>query len=1043
MTDRHFPIVGIGASAGGVKALEGFFRGLPADTGMAFVIVMHMAPDRESALPEILERFSAIPVASAENGVAVTPGHVYVCPPGHFATVTDNRLRLAPLEPALHRFPIDLFLTSLAENSRDAAIGILLSGGGSDGTSGIRAIKEHGGLTLAQGRDGSGPQQSAMPEAAIHAGVVDLVLTTEQMGPRLAEIARSFHPADAPADAPAAADIAAADDGRTPQVLQQVSRILLKQLGHDFSGYKPRTFMRRVQRRMKVLQLADAGAYVERLRSDPEEVSLLFRDLLIGVSSFFRDSSAFEALAQQVIPRLFEGKGANDTLRIWVPGCATGEEAYSIAILLREHMDTIGTVPKVQIFATDIDEGALVFARVGRYQPSVLANVSTERLQRFFTGEEAGYTIGKDLREMCIFSSHNVLRDPPFSRLDLVSCRNLLIYFGAEFQARVLAVFHFALKPSGFLFLGAEENVSHHPDLFATLDRKQRIFQRRDQVAASLHLAPFTRHDHPDSALLEGKSEAGRVLTNLRDAVQARVMERFAPAHVVVNRDGDVLYYAAHTGKYLEAAPGLPNRQVLAMARKGLRLDLHSALREAVETRRKATRSNLAFNVDGRVQTINLVVEPFGDSEQDPLFLVLFQDVGEPVVPGAGEAAGAAGNDTAEQLEQELRQTRDRLQATIEEYETAVEELKSSNEEMQSINEELQSANEELETSREELQSVNEELSTVNAELGDKVELLDRANADLRNVYESTQLAIVFLDRQLVIRSFTPAATDIFKLISSDQGRPLTDIVNNLRENGDIGGDILTVFEHGEPIERRVHHVNGHTHYFMRVLPYRTGKAAIEGAIVVFVDVTRLVEAEMQQRRLLVELNSRVNGILGVILNFAEEAAAHDEAGVQSSESLLGRVRSMAMCYELLARADWGEVALRDILTGEFEKYRSRDSQRIFLDGPHISFKAPSVLALGMAFHELASNAANHGALSHAKGRVTVTWEVTEEMGGALRLEWREQSGERLRKARQAGFGSQIIDHEIRTTLGGAVTIDDQSSGLIANILIPLDAPLQ
>jgi two-component system CheB/CheR fusion protein len=839
--DDHFPIVGIGASAGGLKALESLFAHLPTDTGMAFVIVTRLAPGRESILPAILSRFTQMTVFTAVDGAAIEANRVYVCPPDRVLTVKHRKLHLGAVNPELHRYPIDQFMVSLAEDCGEAAVGILLSGGGSDGTLGIKAIKDHGGLTIAQGRDGSPPPQSAMPDAALAAGVVDLVLSVDAMGPRLAEYARSFVPMQAEAAAAESQETSA-----PPNVLKIISDILLNRLGHDFSSYKPKTFMRRVRRRMQVLQLEDVDDYVARLRANGEEVALLFRDLLIGVTSFFRDPSAFSALEEQVVPRLFEGKGANDAVRVWVPGCATGEEAYSIAILLREWMDAHHALPKVKIFATDIDEAAMLYARNARYQSTALANVSAERLQRFFIRDDIGYTVRKDIREMCVFSTHNLLRDPPFSRLDLVSCRNLLIYLGGEAQAYVLPILHFALKPGGFLFLGTSENVSQHPDLFAAIDKKQRIFQRRELLTGPVTLPPFMRHNQGSIAGLDRKAVS--TSASLAAMVGMRVMERYAPAHVVVNREGDVLYYSARTGKYLEPAAGVPNRQLLAMARKGLRLDLRAALREAMETRRPVERARLNVNLDNGAQLINLTVEPLGDGDQEPLFLVLFQDVPEPATGGETAAPTDKESQVVERLEQELRDTRDRLRLTIEEYETAVEELKSSNEELQSINEELQSTNEELETSKEELQSVNEELNTVNAELNAKVEELDRVNADLRNVFEATQVAIVFLDRNLVIRSFTPAATAIFNLISTDRGRPLTDIVSNIAELGDLRRDIQTVFERGSLVERRVSHKDGRRHYLMRILPYRTDKTAVEGALVTFVDIIRVVEVEQGQR---------------------------------------------------------------------------------------------------------------------------------------------------------------------------------------------------
>jgi two-component system CheB/CheR fusion protein len=594
---------------------------------------------------------------------------------------------------------------------------------------------------------------------------------------------------------------------------------------------------------MDVHQLPSLDAYVTRLREDSGEVTSLFHDLLIGVTGFFRDPDAFEALAREVIPRIFERLGAGETVRIWVPACSTGEEVYSIVILLREHLDTLKAAPAIQVFATDIDETALAISRMGRYPAQLLEGVSPERLRRFFVRDGATCTVAKELRDNCVFSLHSVIRDPPFSRLDLISCRNLLIYLGPEFQSRVFPIFHFALKPQGFLFLGNSESIGNHAELFAPVDKKQRVFQRREHAVSPLQLAPFGGPVTPGRGIAELQRDFGPAATTLRRTVEARLTERFAPAHVVVNRDGDIVHYSTRTGKYLEPPAGAPNRQLITMARKGLRLELRAALHEAVETQRTAERKNIAIEIDDRTQVIDLVIDPIVDPKNEPLFLVLFRDVGIPAAPSNTDGrAGGEGDARFEQIEQELRDVRERLQATIEEYETGVEELKSSNEELQTVNEELQSSNEELETAKEELQSLNEEMHTVNSELTVKIEELDRANSDLRNIFASTQIAVIFLDANLVIRTFTPAATEIFNLISTDRGRPLSDIASKLAD-GDLHRDIRRVFERGEIIERNVRTSEGSTQYLMRILPYRTKKDVIEGILVTFVDVTVIAKS--------------------------------------------------------------------------------------------------------------------------------------------------------------------------------------------------------
>lgn len=468
MNAQSFPVVGVGSSAGGVEALRILFETMPADTGMAFVLVSHMARGHESALPEILSRHTRMAVRIAADGAVVEPDHVYVCPPDHLLTIEGGKLYLAARNSDQLHKPIDVFLSALAEERGESAIGVVLSGGGSDGALGIKAIKERGGLTLAQGTDGSGPRQSSMPETAIATGFVDLTLPVDAMAGRLAEFARSHHATEQVVtdEAEPHGDEDAAEARRT------IAHILHSQIGHDFSGYKEKTFMRRVRRRMQIVQLDSLAGYLERLRQEPREVTLLFRDLLIGVTTFFRDKDAFEALEQLVIPKLFEDMGAADTVRLWVPGCATGEEVYSIAILVREHLDKLRNVPKVQIFATDIDDAALALARAGRYPQALMEGITPARLDRFFSHNDGTFAVGKQIRDLCIFSAHSVIRDPPFSRIDLISCRNLLIYLGPEFQSRVIPTFHFALKPGGYLFLGTSENIGQFSDLFQRVDKK-------------------------------------------------------------------------------------------------------------------------------------------------------------------------------------------------------------------------------------------------------------------------------------------------------------------------------------------------------------------------------------------------------------------------------------------------------------------------------------------------------------------------------------------------------------------------------------------
>ena len=597
---------------------------------------------------------------------------------------------------------------------------------------------------------------------------------------------------------------------------------------------------------------------------------LLFRDLLIKVTSFFRDAEAFEALASLVIPRLFEGRGASDAVRIWAPGCATGEEVYSIAILLREYMTTLRAPPRVTIFATDIDEPALAVARAGRYPELLLEGVSPERRARFFTSDGHMRVIAKDVRDLCVFSSHSVLRDPPFSRMDLVSCRNLLIYLGAEAQRQVVPILHYALQPRGYLFLGMSESIGRFTDKFTSVDKKRCIYQARGVGAPvrmplffnGLQSPAFSSHVSDRRAPIGGSA--------FRQDLEARVAEKFGPPYVVVNTDGDIVYFSSRTGKYLENPPGAPSQQLLTAARRDLRLDLRGMLREAIETRRSVSRGDLV--IDGEDETVSLTVEPY-DQGETPLYLVVFN----PGRPSAPPVAVRSSGDTS-LLESELRDTRERLQGTIEEYETALEQLKSANEELISLNEEMQSSNEELESSKEELQSLNEELQTVNHELYAKIEDLDRANADLSNLFESSRIATIFLGRDLVIRSFTPDVARLFNIIASDKGRPLSDLAQKF-DYPDLQADIRQVLETGVPVERRVHESRFDAPYYLaRLTPYRSATQNIEGVVATFIDITNLAKSEARQRTLVAELNHRVKNVLSVVIAIAQQTRARPSA---------------------------------------------------------------------------------------------------------------------------------------------------------------------
>ncbi|MBY0330970.1 MAG: PAS domain-containing protein [Acetobacteraceae bacterium] len=1037
--DQPLIVVGIGASAGGVEALQALFRAMPEPpAAMAFVVVTHLGAGHESALPAILGDCTDMPIHAARDGDAVAPGHAYVLPHDAVITIADGRLVLRPQAEGQprERQPIDVFLASLALDQRERAVGIVLSGTGSDGTLGLKAIKEQAGLTIAQGSNAAGPRYPEMPASAVAGGAVDLVLMVEDMPARLAELTAG---PGAAARTPAAVF---ADSAREA-ARAAICAILRVRVGHDFAGYKAPTFFRRVQRRAQVLRLPHLHAYVAHLQSSPEEAGLLFRDLLIGVTGFFRDADAFAALAERVIPALFDGRGPGETVRVWVPGCATGEEAYTLAILLRERMDAVPGGPRAQIFATDIDETALGVARRGRYPAAMLSHVGAGRLAHFFVADGESYAVSKVLRELCVFSAHSVIRDPPFSRMDLVSCRNLLIYFGGTLQDAALPLFHYALRPGGVLFLGVAETIARHADLFTAVDKAHHIYRRREHGPAGEVPMP-AQYDSRDGMRAPAVSPAPRVAharsgAELRQATDACILDQFAPAHVVVNRDGDVVHQSPHLGRYLEPSAGTPSRQLLLMARRGLRLDLRVAMREAMETRRRVVRPRVDVEFDDRRQAISLTVTPLpGREGAEPLFVVVFSDLGPPVAMPEAMATGGQpqADDAFAQLERDLRDLRERLQTANEEYETATEQLKSANEEMVSVNEELQSTNEELETSKEELQSVNEELRTANLELTTKIDELDRANSDLRNLFDTTQIATLFLDRNLLIRSFTPAMTAVVNLVPADRGRAVTAFASTL-DAVDLPREMRKVLDRHAPVEQRVAARGGTAHYLMRLLPYRTTEGEVDGVVATFIDVTRVVEGEVLGT-LVDELNHRVRNMLAIVQAVAASTIRRVTSLDQFATVFAGRIRALAQAHELIAQHGWSDVELRALIDRELAPYAGR-AGRLVLDGPPLRITPKAALALGMVLHEMATNAMKYGALSAEGGRVAVSWNM-EGTGTAaqLVLRWIEEGGPPPSATTdRRGFGSELIERQLRHDLHGSITIDLAASGLRAVLTLP------
>jgi len=836
-----FPIVGIGASAGGLGAFETFFSGMPAtsDPGMAFVLVQHLAPDHKSILTELIRRYTRMQVFEVEDGMRVLPNCAYIIPPNCDMAFINGTLQLMePSAPRGQRMPINFFFRSLAHDQHERAICVVLSGSGSDGTLGLRAIKSEGGMVMVQSP--STTEYDGMPRSAIATGLVDFELPPAEMP---AQIINYVNHAFSRPLQPAAAS-------RAASALNKIFILLRNQIGHDFSLYKPSTINRRIERRMAVHQIDTIGRYVSYLQQTRAEVDALFRDLLINVTSFFRDPEAFKVLEDQVIPRLLAGKPPGGVLRVWSVGGSTGEEAYSIAILIAEQIEVLKQSYTVQIFVTDIDSEAIALARAGRYPAAIAADISPERLSRFFTSENNGntYRIHKSIRDMLIFSEQNVIKDPPFSKLDLISCRNLLIYLSGELQKKIFPVFYYALNPGAFLFLGTSETVGETMEMFDPLDRKTKIYQRKPDFSGSSGIA-LARLLPAMPALQGAYLRAGaKALTaegcSLRDLTEQALLKQSAAVGILINGYGDILYIHGRSGMFLEPPPGEAGiSNVLKMAREGLRHELAAALKSVARTGEVVQSMGLSVKTNGDYNPVNMtlcpVIPPAAEGADVLWYLVILEKMVSPSLSG-GSLVPADKGVIDDGRHESLAALKRQLRAKDAYLQTANEELETSNEEMQSVNEELQSTNEELETSKEELQSLNEELATVNTELQIKVADLSRINNDMNNLVAGTGIATVFVDYGLRLLRFTSAATRIINLIPSDVGRPVSHIVSNLVGYDSLAIDAKAVLDTLVPKEIEVQNVDGRW-FMLRILPYRTTDHVIEGAVITFVDITEIV----------------------------------------------------------------------------------------------------------------------------------------------------------------------------------------------------------
>jgi two-component system CheB/CheR fusion protein len=845
--NRSFSIVGIGASAGGLEALEVFFKQTPADSGLAFVVVQHLDPTHSDMLVELLQRHTVMPVVRIHDGMVVMPDQVHVIPPNRDLSILHGVLYLLEHSAAIGpRLPIDFFFRSLAEDWRERSVGVILSGMGTDGTLGLRTIKQRCGAVFVQ--DPKSAKFDSMIQSAIHEGLADVVAPVEALPGRILEYVRHASFSD---PAPADQESGNGDAGGMEKVLI----LLRRQTGHDFSVYKRSTLWRRIERRMNLHHFSVVRDYVRYLRENPQELELLFKEMLIGVTEFFRDPVVWDRLRDEVIPELVRALPDGGVLRAWVAGCSTGEEAYSLAIVFREAVIALNPPNRIslQVFATDLDKDAIDRARTGVYPAGIIKDVSEERLSRFFAREDSGcYRVCKEIREMVVFAQQNMVSDAPFTKLDILTCRNLLIYFCADLQKKLLPLFHYCLNPGGVLILGNAETIGQATDLFAALGGKERLY-RRLETSAPLERMHFpVAFSHVSGRVLSGDAPGlsqGAPVPDLQLLANDFLLRNYSPVAVLVSEAGDILYINGRTGPYLEPAAGKANWNIFAMAREELNHVLFEMFRRALRKKQAISEKSLKVGTQAGGRFVDVTVHPI--TEPVPLqgmVMVVFNEVAGDRTRDTTQPAGSQDSRLVD-MSRDLRHAQEQLQVLREEMQTTGEELKSSNEELQSANEELQSMNEELTTSKEEMQAMNEELQVVNQDLMIKLQDLSRTNNDMKNLLSSTDTATLFLDNELNVRWFAPQTADIIHLIPGDVGRPITDIVSRL-DYPALAQDIREVLRTLEPLKKEIPSCEGRW-FSIRIIPYRTKESMIDGLVITFLDVSdaRKLAVELEECR--------------------------------------------------------------------------------------------------------------------------------------------------------------------------------------------------
>jgi two-component system CheB/CheR fusion protein len=1022
-----FLIVGVGASAGGLAAFRSFFDKVPADIGMAFVLVQHLAPDHKSMLVELLRSHTRMPIVEAHDGIEVEKNHVYVIPPD--ATLTMEGLVLRVVTPAperAHRRPIDTFFSSLAETHKDCAVSIVLSGVGSDGSLGVQAIKEHGGFTLAQAEFDS-HAMSGMPQSATSTGWVDYVLAVEDMGDKLVDYKDHMAKVRDLKDSEGVR-------GDAREYLRDITALLRQRVKHDFAGYKPNTLVRRIQRRMQVLQIENVASYVDYLRKEKTESDMLFRELLIGVTRFFRDEEAFEALKTEALRSLFADRKSHEPIRVWVAGCATGEETYSLAMLLLEMSDELHATRPITIFSTDIDPQAIAFARAARYRK--LDGLSADRVKHWFTKEREDYVLAPAIRDICIFSEHSMLKDPPFSRLDLVSCRNVMIYFDNDFQHRVMQTFHYALRSSGHLFLGPSESVARDAKLFTVVDKKHRILRRQDIIGVTAPvsqraLEPLSVQPLPLPPRAEDRLE--------RSA--RRIMDKHSPAYFVIDKNHEILRFSGgEAAPYLEPSSGPATLGLFSLLHKTLRSQVRAAVQKSIRTRRTVIEENLAISVDGQHRSVSLIVEPIVEKDlEDDLFVVAFRERDR--LPGETQGAhssAATANADEEALQEEVRVAKVQARAANDEVENYIEQMKSMTEEYQSVIEELQSSNEELETAKEEMQSINEELQTVNSELHGKNDQLVVTNNDMQNLLDSTKIATIFLDEQIRIRNFTPAAMEIFPLRDNDRGRALTEIVTLLSYD-QLRFDVSKVLRSLATVERELTLKDESASFMMRIRPYRTLKNLITGVVITFVDITESKRNREHVESLMGEMAHRTRNLFAVIQSMARLTVRHSADLKDFEARFSDRILGLSHSNDLLMKQDWHGVRLDTLIKAQLAPFVGSNEQQLETNGPAVFLAAEAVQIIGLALHELATNATKYGALSASEGKVAVGWTFHEGgvMPDSFHLSWQERGGPTANPPKRKGFGSFVMEQMVKREIDATVKTSFAPEGILWTFDMP------